>query len=81
MAAVNYYLGLARGSNANPLGVTLGTSSAGTAVDVELRVQMDNGSNATGVTRQDVNLLVTTILDLVNSGGVKGIAGTDLPPL
>jgi hypothetical protein len=40
MAALNYYLGLPRGSGENPEVVTAGTATAGTAVDVELRMQM-----------------------------------------
>ena len=81
MAALNYYLGAKRGSTINPFDLTAGTSTVGTAVDVELRIQINNGSNATGITRKDVNLLLMKILAYINSGGAKGIAGTDLPPL
>jgi len=81
MAAVNYYLGAKRGSNINPFGVTAGASTAGTAVDVELRIQINNGSAATGITRKDVNLLIEKLRAYINSGGAVGIAGTDLPPL
>lgn len=78
MAALNYYLGLARGANNNIYNVTAGTSTAGTAVDVELNIQINNGSTATGITKKDVKLLVETLLGYLLSNGV---AGADLPPL
>lgn len=81
MAALNYYLGVKRGDNINPFNVTSGTTTAGTAADVELRIQINNGSNATGITRKDVNLLIEKIRNYINSGGALGIAGADLPPL
>jgi hypothetical protein len=81
MAALNYYLGATRGANINAFNVTAGTSTAGTAVDVELRIQINNGSNATGITRKDVNLIIEKLRNYINSGGALGIAGVDLPPL
>ena len=80
MAALNYYLGLSRGSNNNIFNVTAGTSSAGTAVDVEVNIQINNGSNATGITSLDVVLLLNTIVDYLNSSGLNH-AGADLPAL
>lgn len=55
-AAVNYYLGVARGKTQNPGNVGIATSSAGTSVDVELRTQIDNGTIETGITKEDVIL-------------------------
>ena len=80
MAAVNYYLGLSRGSNANPFNVVAGTASNGTGSDVEVRIQINNGTAATGITSLDVQLLLDTILDFINSSGLNH-AGADLPPL
>lgn len=80
MAALNYYLGLQRGANANVYNVTAGTSSAGTAVDVEVNVQINNGTSATGITSLDVRLLLETIINYLDSSGLNH-AGADLPPL
>ena len=83
MAAVNYYIGFKRGSSASEGDtINVGTSSAGTAADVEVRVQINNGSNATGITRLDVNLLVEKFLRLMNSNSIQfPPVGTDLPAL
>lgn len=81
MAAVNYYVGFKRGAAvASPFLATVGTSSAGTAVDVEVRMQIDNGSGPTGLTRKDVNILLDGIEDYINSGGLNH-AGASLPAL
>lgn len=81
MAAVNYYIGGPRGINNNPGKLTVGTSSAGTAVDVEVRLQINNGSNATGLTRKDAVIILDLIEDFIEQGGITGSLGTDLPPL
>jgi hypothetical protein len=78
MAAANFYLGLVRGANNNPFAVTAGNASAGTAVDVEVRMQTNNGAVATGLTRKDVNLLLDTIRAFINSSGLNE-AGANLP--
>lgn len=81
MAAVNYYLGLKRGYGTNPGAVVYNTSSGNTAADVELRIQINDGSNATGITRKDVLLLIDVLEDFIVQGGITGDAGTDLPAL
>lgn len=82
MAAVNYYLGLARGQSGNLGNVVVGTVSNGTNSDVEVRVQVNNGTNATGITRLDVLTLLEDIKHYIMSNGIpKGEAGTDLPVL
>jgi hypothetical protein len=78
---VNYYLRCKRGATINPFDVAAGTASVGSAADVELRIQINNGTAATGITREDVNLLIEKIRGYLNSGGALGIAGTDIPPL
>jgi hypothetical protein len=80
MAALNYYLGLKRGQSNNTYNVVAGTASNGTSSDVEVRIQMNNGTNATGITSLDVELLLRTIRDYLNSNGLDA-AGADLPPL
>lgn len=81
MAALNYYIGFRRGAlSANPFLATTGTASAGTAVDLEVRIQMDNGSGPTGMTCKDVNILLDAIEGFVNSDGLNH-AGANIPPL
>ncbi len=71
-----YYHGLKRGANNNPGNVTIGTSSAGSAVDVEVRLLTDNG-----LTVKDVELLLDTIRDEIVQRGITGNLGLDLPVL
>jgi len=78
MVALNYYLGLSRGANLRPEEVTAGTTSAGTAVDVELNIQINNGTTATGIRRKEVLLLLKGLENYINNGGLQG-AGTYLP--
>ena len=78
MAALNYYLGLKRGLDANIGNVVAGTASNGTGSDIELRMQADPGTGATGLTRKDVNEAVQVFLAFINSGGPDG-AGGNLP--
>lgn len=80
MAAVNYYLGLKRGAQDTPSQVVAGTSTAGTAVDVEVRIQTNDGSTATGITRLDAVLLMEIIEQFIESGGLNN-AGANLPVL
>jgi hypothetical protein len=54
MAALNYYLGLKRGDDTNPDNTVAGVASNGTGSDVELRIQIDPGTGATGITKEDV---------------------------
>lgn len=80
MAAQNFYAGVKRGQNMILDNVVSGTSSAGTAVDVEINMQLNDGTNAIGLTRQDVNLAIEILRAFINSGGVNA-AGANLPPL
>lgn len=80
MAAVNYYAGLKRGGSNKVFDVVSGTSSAGTAVDIEVRMQINDGTNATGITSLDVELALAAIREYINSSGVNH-AGANLPPL
>lgn len=80
MAAINYYAGLKRGANSYADTVVTGTSTAGTAVDVEVRMQIDNGSGPTGLTRLDVAKLLDLLEKHVVQGGFDN-KGTNLPAL
>ena len=80
MAAINYYMGVKRGGTNNQFAVVSGTSSAGTAVDVEVRMQIDNGTAATGLTSLDVEVAIETLKSYLHSSGLNH-AGTNLPPL
>lgn len=80
--AVNYYLGIPRGKTQNPGNVAIATSASGTASDVEVRIQIDNGTSTTGVTKEDVYLALEVIKQYMLSNGVPGgSTGTDLPKL
>lgn len=79
MAAVNYYYGLKRGANANPGSVVVATSSQGTAVDVEVRVQINDGSNATNIKGIDAQIILEAIKNYIVQRGVTGSLGTNLP--
>jgi hypothetical protein len=80
VAAVNYYLGMKRGADMKPVNVVIGTATAGTAVDVEVRIQINDGSNATNITRKDAIVILERIEQYINSGGFPSL-GTDLPAL
>jgi len=80
MAAVNYYLGLKRGAPFNVHNVAAALTSAGTAADVEVRIQINDGATATGITRLDVMKLLE-ILEAFVEGGGKNHDGQFLPPL
>ena len=80
--AVNYYLGFARGKTQNPGNIAIGLAPSGTAADVEVRMQIDNGTGLTGLTKQDVMLALELIEQYLLSNGIPGGAtGTDLPKL
>jgi hypothetical protein len=81
MAALNYYLGLQRGNDANVENVVAGTSSNGTGSDVELRIQINNGSAATNITRQDVVVAMRVLVAFINGGGSGPGGGANLPAL
>ena len=79
---VNYYLGIPRGKSMSPGSIAISTSATGTAADVELRMQIDNGTSTTGLTKDDVILALNVIRQYILSNGVPGGAvGTDLPKL
>lgn len=79
MAAVNYFIGLKRGAGNNPGAITATTATVGTAVDVELRMQINDGSNATGLKRLDVIKIMEVFEEFLNQGGLNK-AGANLPP-
>lgn len=82
MAAVNYYLGLARGVSDSPSNVVAGTASNGTSSDIELRIQINNGTNATGVTKLDVAKAMDVIEQYLIGNWIPAASpGTDLPAL
>ena len=78
MAAVNYYLGVKRNALLNVNNVVAGTATAGTAVDVEVRLQINDGSNATGLLRLDAIKALEVIEAVIQSGGLNH-AGANLP--
>ena len=59
-----YYLGLKRGAEHNPENVTAGTSTAGAAVDIEVRLETGNG-----LTRSEGIYLLQTIEAFIEGGG------------
>ena len=79
MPAVNYYLGLKRGDSNNPGNVVAGTATIGTAADVELRIQINDGVTATNITIKDVILLLEQFEQYVTQRGITGALGTNLP--
>lgn len=78
MAAVNYYIGFKRGDGANPYAAVIGTTTSGTAVDVELRIQINDGSTATGIKKIDVIRLAENIKQVLAD---SVFSGTNLPVL
>jgi hypothetical protein len=80
MAALNYYIGIKRNGPLNVTGVSAGTSTAGTAVDVEVRLQINDGSNATGLTRLDAVKALEVLEAFIESGG-NNHDGANLPAL
>lgn len=79
MAAVDYYLGWARGQGINPGQVVAGVASNGAASDVELRIQINNGTSNTGITRLDVINALQAIKAYLIGNVPSG--GADLPQL
>ena len=77
---VNYYIGLKRGPTGRDFDVVAGTSTAGSAVDVELRMQIDNGTNTTGLTRKDTLLIMEILERFIEERGLNH-AGAFLPAL
>lgn len=78
MAAVNYYLGIKRNAPLNVNNVVAGTATVGTAVDIEVRLQINDGAIATGLTRLDAIKALEVIEAFIQSGGVAH-AGGNLP--
>lgn len=77
MAAANFYYGVTRGQEINPSEVVVGVASNGAASDVELRVQTNNGTSATGITKIDVLIALKALLAYFESDSFY--AGNDLP--
>lgn len=78
MPAVNYYIGVKRGAPLNVHNVVAGTGSAGTAVDVEVRMQINDGATATGISKKDV-VLALEILEAFVQGNGMNHNGQNLP--
>jgi len=76
---VNYYHGMKRGKGNNPGDVVVATTTQGSAVDVEVRLQIDNGTATTGLTIIDVKKILETILAEIVQRGITGSLGTNLP--
>jgi hypothetical protein len=70
-----YYLGVKFGADMNPENVVAGTSTAGAAVDYEMRLETGNGG-----TRKGAIEALTVIEAFINGNGQAG-AGANLPPL
>ncbi len=66
---VNYFLGLKMGDPLNVNNVQLGTSTLGSAADVEVRLQIDNGTATTGLTRLQAYKCLEIIEAFIQSGG------------
>jgi hypothetical protein len=79
--ALNYYIGNTRGQSFQPYNQTIGVATAGTSADIELRIQANNGSNNTGVTKEDVIKGMRLIEAYLNGSGLTGFVGVDTPPL
>jgi hypothetical protein len=69
-----YYLGLKYGADMNPEMVTAGTSSAGSGVDVEVRIDTTNGT-----TREGSVLILQQIIAFIEQGGQGPGGGANLP--
>lgn len=80
MAALNYFLGVKRNAALNVNNVVAGTATAGTAVDIEVRLQINDGSNATGLQRLDCIKALEVIEAFIQSGGINH-SGANLPAL
>jgi len=80
MPQTNYYIGAKRGlgTDMKDISLVVGTAPAGTAVDMELNVQISNINVLTGVTKKDVKLFLENVLRYMLS---NPRAGFDLPPL
>lgn len=76
---VNYYIGIPRGKF-NLAAVIAAAVSQTTAVDVEIRMQIDNGTTTTKLTKEDVVIAMRTLEQYLLSNGLPGgTPGTDLP--
>lgn len=80
MAAVNYYLGIKRNAPLNVNNVVAGTATVGTAVDIEVRLQINDGSTATGLTKLDAIKALEVIEAFIQSNG-NNHSGANLPAL
>lgn len=80
---VNYYIGIARGAIQKGDGnVSVSATTQGTAVDVEVRLQIDNGTKKTGLLELDAEIMLRTIMNYIIGNGIAGgQKGTDLPVL
>lgn len=79
MALTEKFAGLMRGQDGQVDSVVTGTSSTST-LNVEIRVQTDDGTAVTGITRSEVARLLDTIARFYEQGGLNH-AGANLPVL
>jgi hypothetical protein len=78
---VNYYLYIARGKEGVG-NVTASASTGGTNGDIELRMQIDNGTTTTGLTKLDAIKAMEWFEAFISSNGLpSGSPGTNLPKL
>ncbi len=78
MAAVNYYIGVKKGASLVQSQVVAAASTAGTAVDVEVRIQINDGATATGISKKDTVIALEIIEKWINENGLNH-AGAFLP--
>jgi hypothetical protein len=78
--STNYYLGPQRGGPLNVNRVVAGTSTAGSSVDLEARLQIVNGATPTGLTRKD-SIMLLKIIEAFIDGGGNNHDGQNLPAL
>lgn len=78
MAALNYYIGVKRGAPLNVNNVVAGPASAGTAVDVEVRMQINDGVNATGLSKKETVIALEILEAFIEANG-NNHAGQNLP--
>ena len=76
---VNYYIGIARGNDQiNVDQLTVGTATAGASVDIEVRIQINNGTALTNVNDKDAVNALEMIRQFILEGNPFS-AGANLP--
>ena len=76
---VNYYIGIARGNDQiNVDQLTVGTATAGASVDIEVRIQINNGTGLTNLNAADV-IFALEMFKLYILEGNPWSSGANLP--